>query len=73
MRTEYESSERRMLVGLSAVVVRLDFLAMPGLGVTEAQACQQWSMDAEMCTAVLDKLCAEGFLLRTNEGVFKRP
>ena len=54
-------------------VVRDGFLSMPDLCVTEAHARLLWSLDAETGVAVLDTLCSEGFLIRTGDGMFKRP
>jgi hypothetical protein len=52
--------------------VQGEFLEMPGLCLTEAQARRLWSMDAATCSAVLEALIAAGFLFRTHDGAFMR-
>lgn len=46
--------------------VRGEFLEMPGLELTEAQAIKLWSLDADECRYVLDVLVAAGFLRWTT-------
>ena len=43
-------------------MVRGEFLEMPGLELTEAQAIKLWSLDGDECRYVLDVLVAAGFL-----------
>jgi hypothetical protein len=50
--------------------VRGEYLEMPGLNLTLAQACRLWQMDAVTCQAALDALIAERFLGRTRDGAF---
>jgi hypothetical protein len=50
--------------------VRGEYLEMPGLSLTLAQACRLWQMDARTCEAALDLLIAERFLGRTRDGAF---
>jgi len=47
-----------------------EFLEMPGLCLTEAQACRLWGLDATMCSALFDALVAARFLCRTRDGAF---
>lgn len=47
-------------------MVRGEFLEMPGLELTEAQAIKLWSLDADDCRYVLDVLVAAGFLRWTT-------
>ena len=49
-----------------------EFLEMPGLRLTEAQARRLWALDAATCSALLDALIAERFLCRTSDGAFMR-
>ena len=49
-----------------------EFLEMPGLRLTEAQARRLWGMDAELCAALLGELVAANFLFRTRDGAFMR-
>ena len=39
--------------------VRAEFLEMPGLTLTVAQASRLWSFDASFCMAVLGALCQD--------------
>lgn len=52
--------------------VKGEFLEMPGLRLTESQARRLWSLEPSLCTAVLDELVDNGFLLRTRDGAFVR-
>ena len=47
-----------------AVVARArgEFVEMPGLKLTAAQARRLWALDSELCTAVLRELLHSGFL-----------
>ena len=50
--------------------VRGEYLEMPGMSLTLAQACRLWQMDAPTCQAALDMLIAERFLGLTRDGAF---
>ena len=50
--------------------IRGEYLEMPGLRLTFAQACRLWHMEATTCIAVLEELVAEGFLHRTKDGTY---
>jgi hypothetical protein len=52
--------------------VQGEFLEMPGLRLTEAQARRLWNLDAPTCSAMLDALIATRFLFRTQDGSFMR-
>jgi hypothetical protein len=52
--------------------VQGEFLEMPGLRVTEAQARRLWGLDAAACSAVLGVLTDARFLFRTRDGAFMR-
>jgi hypothetical protein len=52
--------------------VKGEFLEMPGLRLTEAQARRLWGLDAAVCSALLDTLVASNFLFRTRDGAFMR-
>ena len=52
--------------------VQGEFLEMPGLRVTEAQARRLWGLDAAMCAALLRALIDGRFLFRTRDGSFMR-
>ena len=49
-----------------------EFLEMPGLQLTEAQAARLWSFDSELCSAVLTTLVESRFLVRTRNASFSR-
>jgi hypothetical protein len=49
-----------------------EFLEMPGLRLTEAQACRLWGIDAAQCSALLSALLDARFLFRTPDGAFMR-
>ena len=52
--------------------VQGEFLEMPGLRLTEAQARRLWGLDAASCTALLGALVDANFLFRTRDGAFMR-
>jgi len=52
--------------------VQGEFLEMPGLRLTAAQACRLWGLDAAMCSALLGTLIDARFLFRTRDGAFMR-
>jgi DNA-binding GntR family transcriptional regulator len=49
-----------------------EFLEMPGLQLTEAQAAKLWGTDFEVCRAVLSRLVTDRFLVRTPRSTFSR-
>ena len=51
--------------------VRSDYLELPGLTLTLAQAARLWSLSSELATAVLEELTGAGFLV-CREGVYMR-
>lgn len=52
--------------------VRGEFLEMPGLRLTEAQARRMWGLDSASCAALLSALVDAKFLFRTRDGAFMR-
>ena len=52
--------------------VQGEFLEMPGLRVTEAQARRLWGLDAASCDALLGALVDAKFLFKTRDGAFMR-
>jgi hypothetical protein len=50
--------------------IRGEYLEMPGLALTVAQARRFWSLDHQTCTSLLDALVAGGFLTRTAKGSY---
>ena len=49
-----------------------EFLEMPGLQLTEAQATRLWCFDSVLCSRVLQTLVDEHFLVRTRNASFLR-
>ncbi len=49
-----------------------EFLEMPGLQLTEAQAARLWSFDSALCSAVLTALVKSRFLVRPRNASFSR-
>jgi hypothetical protein len=52
--------------------LKSEFLEMPGLKLTEAQARRLWALDAASCAHVLDNLVKSNFLFKTRDGAFMR-
>src|SRR5262245_7754987 len=52
--------------------VQGEFLEMPGLRLTPAQARRLWGLDAVSCDALLVELVDANFLFRTRDGAFMR-
>ena len=52
--------------------VQGEFLEMPGLRLTEAQARRLWGLDAAQCGALLAALVDAKFLFQTRDGAFMR-
>lgn len=51
---------------------KADFVEMPGLALTLAQAARLWACDAGLCSEVLMALVASGFLVRNRQAAFMR-
>ena len=68
------SSDTYTLLSTDDVVRRVkgEFLEMPGLRLTEAQARRLWGLDAASCGALLRTLVETKFLFRTRDGAFMR-
>jgi hypothetical protein len=52
--------------------IRSEYLEMPGLCLTDAQASRLWGLDGPTCQRVLCALLEGGFLRRTADGRFAR-
>ena len=52
--------------------VQGEFLEMPGLRLTEAQARRLWNLDQASCAALLGALVDANFLFKTRDGAFMR-
>jgi len=52
--------------------VQGEFLEMPGMRLTEAQARRLWGLEASLCATLLGTLVDNNFLFRTRDGAFMR-
>jgi hypothetical protein len=52
--------------------VQGEFLEMPGLRLTGAQARRLWGLDAANCEALLSALVDAKFLFKTRDGAFMK-
>jgi hypothetical protein len=52
--------------------VRGEFLEMPGMRLTEAQARRLWNLDPAACHELLGALVDSKFLFQTRDGAFMR-
>ena len=52
--------------------VQGEYIEMPGLRLTTAQAQRLWGLDRAACDALLGALVDAKFLLRTRDGAFMR-
>jgi hypothetical protein len=52
--------------------VQAEFLEMPGLRVTRAQARRLWALDGAVCEAVLCALVDARFLVESRNALFTR-
>jgi predicted transcriptional regulator of viral defense system len=52
--------------------VQSEYLEMPGLKLTEAQARRLWGLDDNTCGVVLATLIKQGFLKRSANGTYVR-
>ena len=49
-----------------------EFVEMPGLRLTPAQARRLWGLDREVCDALLSALVDANFLSKTRDGAYVR-
>jgi hypothetical protein len=54
------------------VRIEREYLELPGLSLTEAQARKLWGLPPELCAAVLGELVRHNFLVETPRGTFLR-
>jgi hypothetical protein len=52
--------------------IRGEYLEMPGLRLTTAQAQRLWNLDPRTCEELLGSLVASRFLAKTRDGSFVR-
>lgn len=53
--------------------VRGEYLEMPGLRLTPAQAARLWGLNQNPAHALLEALVEMGFLVQTADGQYTRP
>ena len=61
-----------MAVNFTLERIKGEFLEMPGLRLTLAQAQRMWRIDASACRTMLDALVANGFLCVKRDGSYVR-
>ena len=59
-----------MIVDATLRRIRGEFLEMPGLRLTPAQAQRLWNLDALVCESVFKAMVDARFLVRTADGAF---
>ena len=52
--------------------ITAEFMEMPGLRISIAQAARLWAMEPHLCHAVLEALVDAKFLSRAHDGSYKR-
>jgi hypothetical protein len=52
--------------------IRAEYLEMPGLRLTPAQAQRLWALEAHTCLQLLESLTTAGFLVRKDNGTYGR-
>ena len=69
------TADRRDSVARAALIDRFrrEFRTMPGLWVTKSEARRLFGVPEDICGRVLDTLVAEGMLIRSGDGVYRRP
>lgn len=67
-------ADRRHDDGMTLLLhrIRSEFLEMPGLRLTPAQAARLWALDRHMSERLLDGLAMSGFLLKNRDGAYLR-
>ena len=52
--------------------IKAEYMEMPGLRLTAAQAGRLWGLDSAACRDLLERLIAERFLQQRPDGTFAR-
>jgi hypothetical protein len=52
--------------------MQAEFVEMPGLRLTAAQARRLWGLESDVCAALLGSLVDARFLVQTRDGAFVR-
>jgi hypothetical protein len=53
-------------------LIRAEYLEMPGLCLTVAQAARLWNTNPDECSQTLDQLTRAGFLYRSKDQYLRR-
>jgi len=71
---ERRRAQRTSTSGMPTLLMRVqsEYLEMPGLKLTEAQARRLWGLDDTTCRALLATLVKRGFLKRSPNGAYVR-
>jgi hypothetical protein len=56
-----------MLLADAMQRIRAEFVEMPGMQLTPAQAARLWHLDRPLCDAVLSALVEKKFLVKTRD------
>lgn len=74
MKTAVGTFERDRAMRMDEVLQRIqgEFVEMPGLRLTTAQAQRLWGLDRDVCDALLGALVDARFLSQTRDGAFVR-
>lgn len=72
MRTDTMLAERSAPIDPWLLRIRGEFLEMPGLRLTRAQARRLWALDAPSCDRALATLVRTGFLKVGPDGAYRR-
>jgi len=51
-------------------LIKAEYLDMPGLHLTKPQVQRLWTLDPQMCEALLDVLVADEFLRKTHRDAY---
>ena len=57
----------------AAELIRMEYSEMPGMQLTFWQAQRLWNLSEGLCDRALGLLTGSGFLVRTRDGLYKRP
>jgi hypothetical protein len=66
------ADDTRRIVAHVSDLMRAEYLEMPCLSLTLPQAMRLWSVDRRLCELGLAALVHEGFLERSEDGMYRR-
>lgn len=61
-----------MEIDSALTLIRMEYLEMPDMKLTERQARRLFNLPDELCASALERLVSTGFLTRTTDGAFLR-